>query len=100
MGWLTVKSCGQNSGRLRAELAPALGVDRLLPLMESAGFVVTPDIALKMLIINERRAVSSNVIIMVPQLFSCLSCVSFAALPIRLTAHLCTSLSSFRHVAG
>jgi hypothetical protein len=46
-------------------MAPAMGVKRLLPLVQSRGFVLTPDIALKMHILNERRKVSGNVIIQV-----------------------------------
>ena len=44
-----------------------MGVEshQLRALVESAGFVITPDIALKMHIINERRKVSANLILQV-----------------------------------
>ncbi len=42
-----------------------MNVERMLPFMESAGFVLTTDIAVKMLLVNELRGVSSSVILQV-----------------------------------
>jgi hypothetical protein len=42
-----------------------MSVERLLPFMESAGFVLTTDIAIKLLMINELRDVSANLILQV-----------------------------------
>ena len=42
-----------------------MNVERMLPFMESAGFVLTTDIAVKMLVINDLRAVSSSLILQV-----------------------------------
>ena len=65
LSFLIFKNFGEKCAKLRIAMAPAMGVKRLLPLVQSRGFVLTPDIALKMHILNERRKVSGNVIIQV-----------------------------------
>lgn len=64
---LKYEEFGSEVGKLRNALGPCLGLqgDGLLPLMCNAGFVLTPDIALKLLFISKRRSVSANVIIQV-----------------------------------
>eukprot|EP00047_Mylnosiga_fluctuans_P001195 m.218044 g.218044 ORF g.218044 m.218044 type:complete len:3593 (-) comp10156_c0_seq3:222-11000(-) len=54
---------GLRAGDLRSFIGAALGIENLLPLIERTGFVMTPDIALKLVLINELRLVSDNIII-------------------------------------
>jgi len=56
----------ENPARLRAALAPSLGLwksNLLIKVMENENYVLTPDFALKILILNERRKAGASVII-------------------------------------
>jgi hypothetical protein len=51
---------------LRSHLAPGLGLldtSRMINLIEQQKYVLTPDFALKLLILNERRKTQQNVIL-------------------------------------
>jgi len=55
---LTLKDAEENPVRLRRDLAPALGLDssKMISILQrGAGYVLTPDFALKLFVLNERR---------------------------------------------
>lgn len=62
-----VKSSQQENYHLhlRSTLQSALKVSRLVPFVEKAGFVLTTDIATKLIVLYESRAVSSSLILKV-----------------------------------